>query len=91
MSAWSRTWRPSVAAPVLATLGILLPLGAIGSVIYTYDPLGRVTTGLYDNGLCIAYAYDANGNRTAQTNTISSAPETPTWGSGVWGCFSWTP
>ena len=76
---------------LLALLGISIPLGAVGSVVYTYDPLGRVTTGLYDNGLCIAYAYDANGNRTAQTNTISSAPESPTWGSGVWGCFSWTP
>ena len=76
---------------LLASLGILLPLGAVGSVIYTYDPLGRVTTGLYDNGLCIAYSYDASGNWTAQTATVSSAPESPTWGSGVWGCFSWTP
>ena len=79
----------SVAA--LALLGSLLPLGAVGSVIYTYDQLGRVTTGLYDNGFCIAYAYDASGNWTAQTSSVSSAPESPTWGSGVWGCFSWTP
>jgi len=78
-------------ASLLALLAVLIPLGAVGSVIYTYDPLGRVTTGLYDNGLCIAYAYDANGNRTTQTNTIASAPESATWGSGVWGCFSWTP
>ncbi len=83
--------RARVAAALLALLGILIPGGAIGSVSYTYDQLGRLTTGLYDNGLCIAYSYDANGNRTAQTNTISSAPEQPTWGTGVWGCFTWTP
>ncbi len=74
----------------LALLGISIPLGAVGSVVYTYDQLGRVTTGLYDNGLCIAYSYDSNGNRTAQANTISAAPETPTWGTGTWGCFNWT-
>src|ERR1700688_4544520 len=76
-------------ATLVALPGILFPLGAVGSVLFSYDPLGRVTTALYDNGLCIAYGYDASGNRTAQTNTISSAPESPTWGSGVWGCFSW--
>jgi YD repeat-containing protein len=63
---------------------------ATASVSYTYDQLGRVATALYDNGTCIAYSYDASGNRTAQTNTTAGAPETPSWGSGVWGCFSWT-
>lgn len=61
------------------------------SVTYTYDSLGRVTTALYDNGTCVVYAYDANGNRTAQTNTNGGSPIMPTWGTGTWGCFSWTP
>jgi YD repeat-containing protein len=60
------------------------------SAQYTYDQLGRVATALYDNGTCIAYTYDANGNRTAQTFTTSGTPASPVWGSGVWGCFPWT-
>jgi YD repeat-containing protein len=37
---------------------------ANGSVVYTYDALGRVTTASYDTGVIVIYAYDANGNRT---------------------------
>jgi len=74
----------------VSTIGILSADGARASVSYTYDQLGRVTTAVYDNGMCVAYAYDKNGNRTSQTNTISSPAESPIWGSGVWGCFSWT-
>jgi len=78
--------------PAASLLALLwLPESAVASVSYTYDPVGRVTTAIYDNGLCVAYAYDANGNRTAQTNTMGGAPVTATWGTGVWGCFSWTP
>lgn len=78
-------------------LSSLLVLAASGSattaagISYSYDALGRVTTALYDTGVCVAYSYDPNGNRTSQTNTISGAPVSPIWGSGVWGCFSWTP
>lgn len=63
---------------------------ATASIYYTYDPLGRVITARYDNGTCIVYAYDAAGNRTAQTNSFNAGPETPTWGTGTWGCFLWT-
>jgi YD repeat-containing protein len=86
-----RPIRVHLAAAVLVLLCVLVPGMTDAAISYTYDKLGRLTSALYDNGLCIAYAYDANGNRTAQTNTISGAPESPTWGSGVWGCFSWTP
>lgn len=75
----------------LAVAILFVPTVANGSVNYGYDALGRVTSALYDNGLCIAYTYDANGNRTSQTNTIAGAPETPVWGVGSWGCFNWTP
>lgn len=79
------------AAALLLTLTAATSANAAtASVSYTYDQLGRVATALYDNGTCIAYAYDPSGNRTAQTNTTSGAPQTPSWGSGVWGCFSWT-
>lgn len=86
----ARWQRVSVVAGLIVG-SILLPSEADSSSDFTYDPVGRVTTALYDNGLCVAYGYDANGNRTSQTNTISPAPELHTWGSGVLGCFKWTP
>ncbi len=63
---------------------------ANGSAAYTYDPLGRVTTILYDTGVCVVYTYDANGNRTAQTINVGGAPTTSVWNAGVWGCFNWS-
>lgn len=55
-----------------------------GSVVYTYDALGRIATASYDTGVCIAYTYDPNGNRTSQKILVTSASST-----GVWGCFNW--
>ena len=66
------------------------PSSAFASATYTYDELGRVTTGLYDNGTCVAYLYDAVGNRTAVSVTLAGTPVSPEWGSGTWGCFPWT-
>lgn len=76
---------------LLVLLALLVPAPSDASVSYTYDLAGRVTTAVYDNGTCVAYAYDAAGNRTSQINTVSGAPVTPTWGTGTWGCFAWTP
>ena len=72
---------------VIALLGVLHvtpALAANGSVVYTYDALGRVSTASYDTGVCIIYTYDAAGNRTAQTIRVSGTGST-----GVWGCFNW--
>jgi YD repeat-containing protein len=55
-----------------------------GSVAYTYDALGRVTTASYDTGVCIVYSYDANGNRLSETINVTTSGTT-----GVWGCFNW--
>lgn len=67
---------------------------ANGSVVYTYDALGRVTTASYDTGVIVIYTYDANGNRTQQvinvntsalTWTATSSPCTANcWGAGLW-------
>lgn len=57
---------------------------ANGSVAYTYDALGRVTTASYDTGVCIIYTYDANGNRLSEKINVAA-----TGGTGVWGCFNW--
>jgi YD repeat-containing protein len=59
-------------------------LAANGSVAYTYDALGRVTTASYDTGVCVIYTYDPNGNRLSET-VLVSASGSP----GVWGCFNW--
>jgi YD repeat-containing protein len=57
---------------------------ANGSVAYTYDALGRLITASYDTGVCIAYSYDANGNRLSEKILVVSPSST-----GVWGCFNW--
>jgi YD repeat-containing protein len=72
---------------LLALLGSLVPAAvADASATYTYDSLGRLVATQYDNGVCIAYTFDANGNRT-QSVTASNGP---IWGSSAWGCFVWT-
>jgi len=89
-SAFSRT----SACVVLVTL-VSLTVSSAGqadsSVSYGYDQVGRITSAAYDNGLCVIYTYDANGNRTAQSYSMSSGPASQNWGSGVWGCYlKWT-
>jgi len=76
---------------VMLTLAALAFSGAswsaTSSVSYSYDKVGRVVTAVYDNGSCIIYSYDANGNRTAQNYPSGSGPQK--WGTGVWGCMKW--
>lgn len=73
------------AGGVLLGMAVTDPaLSANGSVAYTYDALGRLKTASYDTGVCIAYAYDANGNRLSEKILVTTAGST-----GVWGCFNW--
>lgn len=74
---------------VFAMLVTRSATAANGSVAYTYDALGRVTTASYDTGVCIIYTYDPNGNRLSQTVNVNTG-NAPTWGTGYWGCFQWT-
>lgn len=60
---------------------------ANGSVVYTYDALGRIATANYDTGVFIIYSYDSNGNRLSQTVNVNTT--TLIWGSGVWGQALW--
>ena len=55
---------------------------ANGSVIYTYDALGRVTTASYDTNVIVIYFYDTNGNRTSQVINVNTT-------TAVWGSFNW--
>lgn len=72
------------AAVLFSSLGLNCAQAANGSVAYTYDALGRVTTASYDTGVCIIYSYDPNGNRLSETIKV-----TTTGATGVWGCFNW--
>ena len=80
---------------VAALLSTALLFGSVSAdaatqaIVYTYDFNGRVTSALYDTGVCVVYTYDANGNRTART--VNTFTGTPTWGTMVWGCAKWTP
>lgn len=82
--------RAGVTILALTVLGLLIPNGVDASAVYTYDQVGRLTTVVYDNGVCVSYSYDANGNRTALA-TPATSPQTAVWGSANWGCFNWTP
>jgi YD repeat-containing protein len=76
--------RVTIAASIAAFGVAVSALAANGSVVYTYDALGRISTASYDTGVCIAYTYDANGNRTSQKILVTSSSSP-----GVWGCFNW--
>jgi YD repeat-containing protein len=95
------SFRLSSVWPLLVVLSLTvlgLPASAAnGSVTYTYDPLGRVSTASYDTGVIVLYTYDANGNRTQQTinvntatlcwnNTTGCSPTSKTalWDQGLW-------
>lgn len=89
MSRSRKTARPSTltALSAVALLAVAVsdaPRAANGSVVYTYDALGRLSTASYDTGVCIAYTYDANGNRLSEKILVTSGSST-----GVWGCFNW--
>jgi uncharacterized protein RhaS with RHS repeats len=78
-------WIFVCAVTAAAAAGALtLAYAATGSVAYTYDALGRVTTASYDTNVCIVYSYDANGNRLSEAINVTTAGAT-----GVWGCFNW--
>ena len=74
---------------VFAMVSLLVAMPAIvdgASATYEYDVKGRVSRITYDDGTVVAYAYDANGNRTGGTNTQPppdttppTAPGTPTY------------
>lgn len=83
-----RDWLKSAGVAILALAVAAVSVDATGSANYGFDPDGRLTTAHYDNGICTVYAYDENGNRTSQTNPTGST--TAQWGTGYWGCFSWT-
>ena len=89
---WGHMFKSCIAIVVLAFIFFWAPglpssqpaQAANGSVAYTYDPLGRITTASYDTGVCVIYTYDPSGNRLSETINVSTAGST-----GVWGCFNW--
>src|ERR1700680_403609 len=86
---------------IVMTFGRLLMFLVCCMVVPFNAPLSRATALEFDNqngtgargatDPCIVYTYDASGDRQTQTITISGGGMTPTWGTGTWGCFKWTP
>ena len=55
-----------------AVVGLAAPSLAwaqAGTVNYVYDALGRLVVANYPDGTCLAYSYDAAGNRTQYTSS----------------------
>lgn len=73
---------------LLSALAMQRVFAANGSVSYTYDALGRVSSMSYDTGVCVAYTYDPNGNRLSETISVGNGSSS-VWNTGVWGCFRW--
>jgi len=78
------------AVTLLAISALCQAFAANGSVAYTYDALGRVITVSYDTGVCLIYAYDANGNRTSETVNVNGSGAPAVWGCFNWGAANWT-
>ncbi len=75
---------------LVSSIAYFYPNAAEASTSYLYDPTGRLTTVIYDNGVCVTYSYDADGNRTS-SKVATNAAISLTWGAGLWGCTTWTP
>lgn len=69
----------------LFALGAAAPaLAQSGPVYYTYDALGRAISAWYPDGTCLAYAYDAAGNRTIYTSSTIGSPVANPVSAGTW-------
>ncbi|MDA8248908.1 MAG: RHS repeat protein [Rhodospirillales bacterium] len=68
---------------------------ANGSVTYSYDALGRLTSAAYDTGVVVIYTYDANGNRTSEVisvlNALTWSATTSPCTANCWGQSLWNP
>jgi YD repeat-containing protein len=81
--------RTAILSGFIALLATLVPYEANASTAYVYDQLGRLTTIFYDNGVAVQFTYDADGNQTS-SSAITCGTSSLTWGSGIWGCTTWT-
>lgn len=83
----SRTIRRCTAVLAASTFLIMsVPAAAGGLLVAKVYPL--VVSVLGSGGVCVTFAYDANGNRTAQASTSVNTTGA-VWGSGTFGCFTW--
>ena len=64
-----RRLRWAICALILLELAIAASLSgsayaANGSIVYTYDALGRVLTANYDTGVIVIYTYDSKDRKS---------------------------
>jgi hypothetical protein len=85
------TLRPTARAIVILVVMASVPSNAEHTADSTHNHAGKADPIGGSRDPCIVYVYDSNGNRLFQTITVSGGVMSPTWGTGVWGCFAWTP
>src|ERR1700674_990495 len=77
--------------PILAVLtAFIFSTPSIGEEPATGHQPSRRNFPTSANDPCIVYSYDASGTRLSQTVAVSGGAMTPSWGTGSWGCFTWT-
>lgn len=93
---WRVRLRPGALIALVAALLCSVSTSALsagGTIVYSYDALGRLTAVQYPTGVVITYALDAAGNRTSVTTTQPpNAPGVPVISSitGSTATASWT-
>ena len=78
-----------LAVALAAQLALISPAHAASSVLINSQMLALFQA-IGTPNICVTYTYDLNGNRKTQNSMLWGAPGT-TWGSAIYGCFSWTP
>lgn len=91
MSKHNRWTRALAALFVISLAGLSAPSGASEPTLLAQSDRAARTAVSSRDDPCILYTYDTNGNRLSQLILASGSPAAPTWGTGVWGCFKWSP
>lgn len=86
------TTAPARAIPSVAVSTAILPAKEIqaATTVLVNSQLLAMFQAVSVPNVCVRYTYDLNGNRKTQDSVLWGTPGT-TWGSAVYGCFSWTP
>jgi len=75
---------------LLSWLILFFQSSASASDHYGYDLLGQIATVRYENGLCVIYTYDKNGNIVRQIGNAAPTETAVLWGSDTWPDFAWS-
>lgn len=75
---------------VLIAISLATPSYTSAADQYGYDALGRISSVRYEDGLCVIYSYDRNGNIIRQIANAAPLETSMLWGSDNWTNFAWS-